>query len=157
MRIYLESAPTLSDVPYCPGCSLEEHPFARDGRSWLTLGICRKCGHDCRSEFTQQLQAHVEELDPPVPEGLDIVASWNGEPRLDIRIDQSVSPAVVIQWLDQVGATIRMPAAHFLGLLCHVNDERVDASHIFRDVHMGDEIDELLVWIRQHRKGGLVA
>ena len=66
MRIYLESvfAPNLSEMPYCSECGLEEHPFAGDDRSWLKLGICRKCGYDCRSEFTQQLQEYVQELAP---------------------------------------------------------------------------------------------
>jgi hypothetical protein len=133
VRIYLESAPSLSEVPDCPECGLAEHPFAGDGRSWLTLGICRKCAPDCRSEFKQQLQDYVEELEPPVPEGIDVVASWEGEPRLDMHVDESISPSVVINWLDEVGATIRMPAANFLGLLCYVRDERIDASRIFRD------------------------
>jgi hypothetical protein len=155
MRIYLESlfAPNLSEVPYCPKCGLEEHPFAGDDRSWLKLGICRKCGYDCRSEFTQQLQEYVEELDPPVPEGVDIAASWQDTPRLDMHIDKSVPPAIVIKWCEQVDAQARMPAANFLGLLCYVSDERIEASRIFREVLGAGEVDELLVWIGQHRKG----
>jgi hypothetical protein len=70
-----------------------------------------------------------------------------------MHIDKSVPPAIVIKWCEQVDAQARMPAANFLGLLCYVSDERIEASRIFREVLGAGEVDELLVWIGQHRKG----
>ncbi|HLH06113.1 MAG TPA: hypothetical protein VKW78_02640 [Terriglobales bacterium] len=70
-----------------------------------------------------------------------------------MHIDKSVPPAIVIKWCEKVDAQVRMPAADFLGLLCHVSEKRIDAGRIFLEVLGADEVDELLVWIGQHRKG----
>lgn len=98
------------------------------------------------------VQEYIEELDPPVPDGVEIVASWENGPRFDMQVDKSVSPALLISWLDEVDATVCIPAARFLGLLHHVQDEYVDASRASVGVQMNDEIDDLLVWIGQQQE-----